>query len=932
MNINEIFQEAFKKFQATVYFEKNNLRLRKQMVKFCSGNIEEKISDIAKKIETSNNSLDKWGKIGFFILPKKLVNQNEKESEPNCISNMYDFENNQVERLMIYADMPIELHIIATAWVLLFGAKLDSELIEECWGNRLLIADDIKGGRHLYKPYHKQYQQWWSKAMEEANHILDDNKNASIINLDIQNYYHTINFDFNELGIKPKNDFEKRIHELFIEIHKQYNKVLADNGFRKESDKYALPVGLPSSPLLANWYLKDFDEKVNEIIKPCYYGRYVDDILMVTKETKSYQSTEEYIKSNMSDLLTQIKNNGYVLELHPELKLQAEKIFLYNFDHHFSSELLSKFEKEQRERSSEFRFMSDEEDEFFKDTDFDFDSCFDDMDGTKARFKQQVDNKFKLACFLAKFIRRRMDKGKNYERPLEEKLKKFFQGSMLIKHYYFWEKLFTLYVVSEDAKSLAKLYEQINKQIDKTDIKEIKDWPDISIVGMKQTIKDDLKKYLDYALASALSVGIEGMKEKLNKEKCLKDKVEQLEKDSNIYKETFYVRTQYQRRILGFLYDEAQDQYYFENENRLKYLPYYVRISDLIFALSYNKIMQQKSESFDFNFNDIWEEAKSIFKQINCQPMLDLDDFLKTELNNALNTIDFEPNGNEESKDKITIASVNLLVKEENIKKSRRGKRALKMTDVEMYYSILDKVNKLNKCNLFVMPELSLPWRVLPQYIYNTWSNQIGFVTGMEYLNKRGTTYNFVMTCLPIEIDQVKDCIPILRLKKAYAPKEKLKIQTELFEVPNGKNVCIPLIKWHDMYFTVFNCFELTNTAERAKFVSEVDALFAIAYNKDTSYYDNIAEATSRDLHCYVILNNVSQYGGSQIVAPKKNEVKFLLKVVRGTTENNQVTIETADLDIKGLRLFQRYGDDKKEEYKPLPDGFNSGSERLKNI
>ena len=42
-----------------------------------------------------------------------------------------------------------------------------------------------------------------------------------------------------------------------------------------------LPIGLCSSLVLANWYLQGFDAAVLKNVRPAYYGRYVDDILLV---------------------------------------------------------------------------------------------------------------------------------------------------------------------------------------------------------------------------------------------------------------------------------------------------------------------------------------------------------------------------------------------------------------------------------------------------------------------------------------------------------------------------------------------------------------------------------------------------------------------------------------------------------------------------
>lgn len=42
-----------------------------------------------------------------------------------------------------------------------------------------------------------------------------------------------------------------------------------------------IPIGFTSSAILSNWYLMGFDKDIKSKINPSYYGRYVDDILLV---------------------------------------------------------------------------------------------------------------------------------------------------------------------------------------------------------------------------------------------------------------------------------------------------------------------------------------------------------------------------------------------------------------------------------------------------------------------------------------------------------------------------------------------------------------------------------------------------------------------------------------------------------------------------
>ena len=75
-----------------------------------------------------------------------------------------------------------------------------------------------------------------------------------------------------------------KLNRLLKRIFKKYHEVIKSElsvTHNECKDKEILPIGLTSSSILSNWYMIDFDEKIQKILKPIYYGRYVDDILIV---------------------------------------------------------------------------------------------------------------------------------------------------------------------------------------------------------------------------------------------------------------------------------------------------------------------------------------------------------------------------------------------------------------------------------------------------------------------------------------------------------------------------------------------------------------------------------------------------------------------------------------------------------------------------
>lgn len=78
--------------------------------------------------------------------------------------------------------------------------------------------------------------------------------------------------------------------------------------FYAPKDK-GLPIGNLTSQLLANVYLNPLDQFVKHELKIRYYGRYVDDIILVGRDPYSLQEAFEYIK--------EFANTTLKLEFHP---------------------------------------------------------------------------------------------------------------------------------------------------------------------------------------------------------------------------------------------------------------------------------------------------------------------------------------------------------------------------------------------------------------------------------------------------------------------------------------------------------------------------------------------------------------------------------------------------------------------------------------
>ncbi|MBK9334030.1 MAG: hypothetical protein IPM96_16900 [Ignavibacteria bacterium] len=151
--------------------------------------LEDKFKSILESINTQhikkefNQFLDS---IELLFLPKKFEKTVE---EDNFITNKRISDSYKIESITVFADIPIELHIVTVLWIMKYGYKLDAKLDLSCKGNRLLLNKSnnaVIKGSGLFKPYFTQYQQWRDKAVNEAQRKLHSGSKVAFINLDLK--------------------------------------------------------------------------------------------------------------------------------------------------------------------------------------------------------------------------------------------------------------------------------------------------------------------------------------------------------------------------------------------------------------------------------------------------------------------------------------------------------------------------------------------------------------------------------------------------------------------------------------------------------------------------------------------------------------------------------------------------------------------------
>ena len=931
----DILKTAFRKFLTATYYDKTDMVQRYHVALFVKklesdgDRVFEELLEVAKG--DNPELLEKWLQgVSLSFYPKKVSSIDEQTDE-HVITNVPPKEM-IVERLLVKASIPVELSILDVSWLLLFGYKVDSTLRSNSYGNRMdLIANEsgVRIGNALFKKYQNQYKYWWENGIKAANSNLKQGENITIINFDISNCYHSIDFDFNSFltfyDSKWPEDSIKDVPltNVLIRIYQRYWEVTQASdeevfcGFNV--GKRPMPLALPSAHVLANWYLSPLDDYIQEAYQPLYYGRYVDDCMVVVKTKSGNDNLMESIDKELPGLMKAVGDNTIFafaqnIEDGPynrlsTFELQQDKLYVYRFNCLLPQSSLDEFVQGQMERSSEFRFLTDDADT--GNVNLEFVTLVNTLDAEEEpgrRFNILEENKYKLAVYLAKLATKLAKYGTAYEHYDEvDKVYNYFTDGLLIKHHQLWERLMTIYVLAGKKDYVAEFIDKAKHQINELRLKDGLFLKDLQYG--RQKVVDSLIFHLDQSIIMAVS---------LHKES---DDI------SSLYLDTFMTRMHYNQLPLqefSVKYDsegvrlQMNSHKIQEHLLSYKWMPYYVKYYAIVSALSLGDVYNP----------DVYKRAFDIYCKLNhvghsfdwmafCRPPQSDE---VTEFNVDLA---FEPL----YEDKRTVAVVEMDIEDKTIDDSIDHYGVVNPDKIKVFDDILDQITNIYKTDIFILPELALPIYELMVYCLYSAKHEVAYVAGMEYVVCNDTVYNYIITCLPITLYGQRDAIPVIRLKNHYAPKELNHIIIDKGKkVPAMDIVWQNIYHWHGHLFTSYYCFELASIVERSFFFSKIDAMYCPVFNKDTYYFNNIAESTARDMHCYFVLSNVSHYGDGRVTKPASHMVMNMLKVKGGNTIDNKAVVLSAELDIDDLRRFQVLDERQQESdnsFKQTPPNYD---------
>ncbi len=531
MRVTEVQVDlAYRKLKSLVYYDKTDLQLRARLAAFeCDGSFDAKLAAVHKVVNAERPFADRlfrgWLRdIGFRLVPKKLKSgpqdrSDDQRDQGRFITNVTTASTIEIERINYFFVGPIELHLIAVLWIMLEGRLLDKALGGECCGSRLSpnLQEEDDDSIALFAKYHEQYARWRDTGIRRAKQLLvEEQRNVAILGLDVQEYFYRVNIDFDEVRdalnsanaagpSTPDNSYPllKCVQDIGAAYRGSITKLLAQTHQDIGNDVTGLPIGLCSSLVLANWYLQEFDRVVLKSVRPAYYGRYVDDILLVVPlPSDPAVDNDNPVAGFIRDLLVRpriLRNSGngvYAIRARKGLQLQQSKCILQYFDARHSIAGLEKFQKKLEENGSDFMLLPvDEADNSMEEVAYELL-----YEGSVNKFrsvKGMAENRYELAKHLARQTILHLLTDDPPDRKVSRGLQKFFKGRSAIEFFDLWERVFTLLGIAGDQITLKAFSKQLKSEIMRVKADQV--------TVTKQLIVD-LNFHLDLSLAMADAV------------------------------------------------------------------------------------------------------------------------------------------------------------------------------------------------------------------------------------------------------------------------------------------------------------------------------------------------------------------------------------------------------------------------------------------
>jgi hypothetical protein len=885
----------------------------------------------------------------------------------------------------VMAQCSLDFHVMSALWMLKVGHKYDAKLTECAYGNRLRRTKDGKNINPLslgsFVPYLKPFRDWRDKGISTMRSALDADKKIVALTADVSSFYHELNPGFmlapsfvEEVLSLKLSEAEHKLNGLFIHALQAWAVTTPL--------KQGLPVGLPASAVVANVALVELDRVIEQQVVPLYYGRYVDDILLVMENGAGFRSTTElweWLFARSSGKLVWVAG-----EEHKQICFQPDylkdgtsksrirfanaknKVFMLAGE--TGKTLVDAIAHQIHERASEWRAMPRlPRSANHVGTDL---LAATQSNGEAADNLRKADS---LTMRRAGFAIKLRD-FEAYERDLPPEawedhrhafFRAFTQHVLVLPQFFelatYLPRVVRLATACEDFGALRKIIQSLEQLCAKVG------WDcSVSIKALPETEPPPADgsvtaRWQEQLFATVRESIIAAFPPRLSKAGKLAWQEHMADCHPTIDIETFLswplsAKEFQSQQTRLFSFDLAHMPFRFIGlpaemvaqrgipvkksiavcDETVWMLPASVREGSALLA----KWMKLKGlphgllfATRPFNLAELFVLHKDPYTENGQGDMravvLALRGFT---LNDKMPRIDHHgvlqiPDCGAPSKYGIAVSSWQTRFDSWIASVTRApdpdGERYARLN------RLLDGViSSPRGCRYLILPELALPAHWFIRIARKLQGRGISLITGIEYLHaSKARVRNQVWAALSHDGLGFPSTMIYRQDKQRPALHEEQELQrlAGLEIKPDKAWKTPPIIQHGEFRFALLVCSELTNIGYRAALRGQVDALFVPEWNQDTETFNALVESAALDIHAYIIQCNDRQYGDSRIRAPYKDSWKRdMLRVKGGITDYCVI----GEIDIHALRQFHSSHRSPSNPFKPVPDGFEINHNR----
>lgn len=994
---------AYRNVKNDLFYEKGHNNLLK---------LAEFESDLLNNIKVLQDNLNTlnidYFKSSIFLgsydyILKEIIHKENKNNKLIYFSDTgIDYEKEKIKdvKFRYIGNHSVEFHIISSLWINKVGAYLEKRLNTNCYGSRLInntltniasfqnvdlenfnVSINTKPGN--FKPYQRDYKNWQNNAIKAIDECIKNGKSLVVLTADIEKFYHAISPTFitdthflDFICNKELNTAQIEFNTFFIGLLEEWSKLNVKqipNNVKKNRNNLGIPIGLSASKVIGNLFLAFFDQKILNELAPIFYGRYVDDIILVIENTKKFKNSGEiwsHLKARIKEIgLNNTKNNTspsvatYTSPFgHKDVvRFGHSKQKIFVLDSNSGSAIVETIKNALNESSSEWRLLPDSEDEIEElnkqittananpDAQIDSLRMSDGLSIQRLKFSISIRNFEAMVEISPEFLWKN-----SLEKFLNLCTNHIISPLHFNTYYKFYPRIIGLAIKAKKidyALNILKKFESSWKLV----INKLKAMDKDLAHKAWQTFNESIKE----AIISNLFFSETNTEKEI---KLLSKYLELSIDDLRKYSKNLFLSDLHSIPFKYVLLNRIDSDKiktthggYFDLSNILNHMSHYERdlmksfMKSVVGIEKFKKRLPNASLFYTRTFNTLeitslikdWSTSENKISELNKYlklfsiPPINIGFIDESNIKNSNQIkIDFK---NDIKLNNPTIALTSFETDEISWIANVRDDNPQPKND--RFNRLFKLINEVISCgrevDYIVFPELSIPRHLLWYISLKLKSKGISLIAGIEYekeeitveSNIKGYVSNQLAFILTTFNGVYHDQVLIIQEKAIPAFHE----ERELFDVggkimkPNNINKYI--FKHNSFFFSGLICNELLNIDYRQPLRGEIDALFVVEWNKDIDMYDPIVSATSNDLHCFVVQVNNRKYGDTRLRGPYKESY-----------ERDKVRIRGGDIDyfvlatvqIKELREFQRNHRSPSKPFKPTPTGFKISPERRK--